>query len=114
MNNTATFTKVIFAIAILLFAIITLFPFYMMMIMGTYVNEELYTGLKLLPGSNLINNLKTVLGVGFGHFYANSFIVATLSTFGGLTTSALGDGHYDDSLAAWADRICHRNESAGN
>ena len=59
-------------------SIIALFPFYIMLIMGTYVNEDLFTGIKLLPGNYLINNLNTVFSRSFLGFYLNSLYIAVV------------------------------------
>lgn len=71
-------------------SLIALFPFYLMIIMGTYLNEELYTGIKLLPGGYLANNWKTVMSQDYPRFYLNSIVTAVLHTFGAVLISALG------------------------
>jgi len=63
-------------------SIIALFPFYIMLIMGTYVNEDLFTGIKLLPGNYLINNLNTVFSRSFLGFYLNSLYIAVVVSVG--------------------------------
>ncbi|MHA6483375.1 carbohydrate ABC transporter permease [Paenibacillus sp. strain BS8-2] len=68
---------------------VSLFPFYIMLIMGTYVNEELFTGLKLLPGNYLLNNLHTVFENDFLVYYKNSLIVATTASIGVVFISTL-------------------------
>lgn len=56
--------------------LIALFPFYMMVMMGTYKSNELYKGLKLLPGNNLIENIKSLTKIRFPLYYFNSLFVA--------------------------------------
>ena len=40
-----------------LISVFALLPFYEMLIMGTYYTDQLYTGIKLLPGDYLMQNL---------------------------------------------------------
>jgi|HigsolmetaGSP12D_1036236.scaffolds.fasta_scaffold00567_2 multiple sugar transport system permease protein/cellobiose transport system permease protein len=70
-------------------SLVSLIPFYMMIIMGTYVSEDLYTGLKLLPGNYLVQNFKTIMEQNFLRFYGNSLFVSVLSTAGAVLVSAL-------------------------
>lgn len=73
----------------LLFALFSLIPFYFMLIMGTHVNEDLFTGLKLLPGNYLIENWKTIMATDFISFYGNSLYIAIIATLGGILVSSL-------------------------
>jgi len=66
-----------------------IFPFYIMMTMSTYLSEDLFTGIKLLPGNYLIENFKTVMAVNFLRFYWNSTYVALTNTIGAVFISAL-------------------------
>jgi multiple sugar transport system permease protein/cellobiose transport system permease protein len=70
-------------------AILALLPFYMMIIMGTHYSEDLYTGVKLLPGTYFMQNLKTVLQQDYFRFYLNSIVASLCSTVGALFVSAL-------------------------
>ncbi|TBL80120.1 carbohydrate ABC transporter permease [Paenibacillus thalictri] len=76
----------LFVAVLSLFALI---PFYTMIIMGTYVSEDLYTGLKLLPGHYFIENFKTVMSQNFLHFYGNSLLVSVVNTTLAVLVSAL-------------------------
>jgi cellobiose transport system permease protein len=60
-----------------------------MIIMGTHVNEDLFKGIKLLPGNYLLQNWKTVLATDFLKYYWNSLYIAVLATVGGTLISAL-------------------------
>jgi len=60
-----------------------------MVMMSTYVSEQLFTGVKLVPGNFLVENLKTVLAINFMHFYANSLVVAATHTVAAVFISAL-------------------------
>jgi len=68
----------------IMFSIIAVFPFYMMLNMGTYFANDLFRGIKLLPGDYLIENLKTISTIPFPRFYINSTIIAVSSAI--LTT----------------------------
>ena len=73
----------------LILSAFALLPFYMMIIMGTHYSEDLYTGVKLLPGAFLQTNLNTVLKQNFFRFYGNSLLVSVCNTAGGVFVSAL-------------------------
>ena len=80
----------ILAVAImLLITIITMFPFYMMFIMGTYTTEVIQQRLVLLPGPNLVENWNYVFGTRFMLYYWNSFFIAVVTTIGGVIISAM-------------------------
>jgi multiple sugar transport system permease protein/cellobiose transport system permease protein len=72
-----------------LVSLIALIPFYMMLIMGTYVNEELFTGIKLFPGNYLRGNFASVMRINFMRYYGNSLMVAVTHTAGAVFVSAL-------------------------
>ncbi|WP_028562827.1 carbohydrate ABC transporter permease [Paenibacillus pinihumi] len=72
----------------LVISLAAFYPFYSMMIMSTYESNELYTGIKLLPGSYLGENLKTLFSIDFLAFYKNSLIVALSTTVLGVLVSA--------------------------
>lgn len=77
------------SILVFIFSIFALLPFYVMIVMGTYVNEDLFKGIKLFPGTYVLQNLHTVLSTNFLNFYANSLYIAILTTVGGVFISAL-------------------------
>jgi multiple sugar transport system permease protein/cellobiose transport system permease protein len=70
-------------------SLIALFPFYIMVIMGTYKNEELFTGLRLLPGAYLTENIRTIMATDFLLYYSNSLIVSTCAATGALLLCSL-------------------------
>lgn len=76
-------------IVISLFSLFSFLPFYIMMIMGTHKNEDLYGGLKLLPGSYLLENFRTIMQTDYFTYYFNSIVVALSATIGGVLISAL-------------------------
>lgn len=59
-----------------LFCVIALFPFYMMIMMGTYETNQLFKGLKLLPGDHLLENFHSLTQIHFVKYYGNSLLVA--------------------------------------
>lgn len=65
---------------IVLISVMSLLPFYIMIIMGTYRNEDLFNQIVLLPGTYLLENFKTVTASRFELAYWNSLIVSVLST----------------------------------
>jgi multiple sugar transport system permease protein/cellobiose transport system permease protein len=69
-------------------SIIALMPFYMMIMMGTYINEDLFLGIKLYPGDYFIQNFKSVVDSGFFRYYGNSLMVAIPHTMGAVLVSA--------------------------
>mgnify|MGYP002583888495 CR=1 FL=1 len=74
---------------LLVLALITIFPFYLMVCMGTYASADLFKGIALLPGNQLWQNLKTVSASSFGRFYINSLMASTAATVIGTLTSAM-------------------------
>jgi multiple sugar transport system permease protein/cellobiose transport system permease protein len=76
-------------IFIVFMTMLSIIPFYYMIIAGTYVTEEIFTGIKLLPGKAFLDNFKTVMGTNFALFYRNSLVVALSSTIGVVFVSSL-------------------------
>jgi cellobiose transport system permease protein len=86
-NNTRFVIGTVAMFAISLFA---LMPFYIMIIMGTHVNEALFVKIQLLPGTYLWENLNTVFeNVMFVRVYINSLLVSVVSTFLSVLVSAM-------------------------
>ena len=79
MKKTQAAGKVSVIIEVLVIAflsLISIFPFYMMIVMSTYKTTELYTGLKLFIGDYLIQNFKSLAQINLLKYYANSLFVA--------------------------------------
>lgn len=72
-----------------LLTVISLFPFYVMVMMSTYYSEDIFKQLPLLPSSYLFNNLETVFKTNFLKVYANSLTVSLASVLLGVFTSTL-------------------------
>ncbi len=67
---------IIEVLVIAFLSLISIFPFYMMIVMSTYKTTELYTGLKLFIGDYLIQNFKSLAQINLLKYYANSLFVA--------------------------------------
>ncbi len=63
-------------IFITLVSIVAILPFYAMLIMGTYYTNDLFTGMKFIPGNYLGENIKTLFTIDILSFYRNSIVVA--------------------------------------
>ncbi len=81
--------KVITYAFMILVAVVTILPFYTMIIMGTYRSADLLKGLKLLPGDYFIENFKTVINASYIRSYLNSIVVSALSAFLGVMSCAM-------------------------
>lgn len=81
--------EILLFIVMLIISFFCLFPFYTMFMMSTQVTEDIYKGVPLLPGTYLIENLKTVFHAHFEIYYKNSIIQAVGCTFLSLIISTL-------------------------
>ncbi|WP_270165350.1 carbohydrate ABC transporter permease [Paenibacillus sp. SYP-B4298] len=76
---------------LLIVTVISLVPFYIMIMMSTYFTEDIFKGLPLLPGSYLLNNLRTVFESNFIQVYMNSLVVSVSAVLlAGLTSTLIG------------------------
>lgn len=83
------FSKIVGIIFLVLVTAISVFPFYLVFIMSTYYNEDLYHGLPILPSDYLLGNLKTVMALNFPQIYANSLVVSLSAVLLATFTSSL-------------------------
>lgn len=61
--------------------LVSMAPFYLMIIDSTHSNQEILTNIQLLPGRELIDNFKVATSrIDFGRGFRNSIFVSTLST----------------------------------
>lgn len=88
-HSAHTRRKVVIFLVMLVISVIALFPFYSMLMMGTYKTSELYSSIKLVPGDYLVENMKRVLSTPIFTFYRNSMIVAVCSAIACVAVSAL-------------------------
>ncbi len=89
MKNLSLIQRIPLYFGLMVLTLIAFFPFYIMIIMGTYINEDLFTGIKLLPGNYLLENLKTVFSQNIGLFYWNSLYIAVCAGVGAATVSSM-------------------------
>lgn len=82
-------SKILTYVVLTVTALICLYPFYMMLLMGTYSTYEIGDSASMLPGTHLLENLQTVFEGGFLVFYKNSFYIAVLTTLAALIISSL-------------------------
>lgn len=73
-------------------SVVSFLPFYLLIIMSSYTTEQIFTGLKLVPGDFFGGNLQLVLSDSFFRAYLNSVIVSASSTVLGLLICAMA-GH---------------------
>lgn len=116
-------SKLLVWILVIGISLVTLLPFYIMIIMSTHLSEDILVSLKLLPGDYLWKNLQTVFSTNFLHFYFNSAYIAIFSTAGCVIVSSMAGfafakyrfkgrkflfgfsaGNHDDSHSAGAGR----------
>lgn len=91
MNVSYKISRVFVYTFMAVFSLICFFPFYSMIIMGTYYANDLYTGIKLLPANYLFENFKTLLSIDIWSFYKNSLVVSiTATALGTLVCAAAG------------------------
>ncbi|MDO4945012.1 MAG: carbohydrate ABC transporter permease [Ruminococcus sp.] len=84
--------RIICYVVLTLFALISLFPFYVMIVNMTRSTSEIQKGFALLPGSSLVQNFKTVINNNdwkMLNSLKNSFIIAGLSALFSTYFSAL-------------------------
>lgn len=74
---------------LIIITVVSLYPFYSLLIMSTHTNAEVISRLNLLPGKALLDNIKVILKAGFLRSYWNSFYVAMLSSFIRVFVSAM-------------------------
>ena len=132
MIQTSKKSRLLIYIILVVFMIMSLYPFYMMLIMGTYGQYNLSESASMLPGGNLWENLKTVFEGGFLKYYGNSFYIAILTTVLAVFISALTgygiakfnfklkrflfifvSGGYDGTNAGRVDRLLDRDKIFG-
>jgi len=79
--------KYVVWVILAIISLLSIFPFYMMIVMGTHYNEDLFKGIPLLPGDYFVENLKTVLKADFFRVYVNSLVVSISSVILATITS---------------------------
>ena len=88
-------SHILIYILLILLTLICVVPFYIMIINATHSTNELYTGLSVLPGSHLMENIKNMNErVNMLQGFFNSFLISVCSTalsiyFGTMTAYGL-------------------------
>ncbi|MEN6313019.1 MAG: carbohydrate ABC transporter permease [Clostridiaceae bacterium] len=80
MKQKLGISNTIIAIVLGVITLFSLFPFYIMLVMGTYYSEDIFKGIPLLPHNDVFDNFKTVFASGFLRFYWNSIYTSLLAT----------------------------------
>ena len=111
-NKGINATKVIRYIVCILLAILSLFPFYILIINSTLTSDVIKTGIKLLPGTHFIENYNGLMskagtGVTLPRALINSLIVTVPTTalqvyFASLTAYGLTVYNFKLKEFAWA------------
>ncbi len=81
--------KVIYLIPLLIFTLLSILPFYVIIMMATHSTAEIFSGLVLMPGNHFLENMKTIFINKFHYCYLNSAIVSVVSTVISVFISAL-------------------------
>lgn len=76
-------------VIIIVISVVSLYPFYTMIIMSTHVTEDIFKELLLLPGEYFWENLKTVMGSNFIRSYGNSIFVSVSAVLGCVLVSSM-------------------------
>ncbi|MDR1948114.1 MAG: hypothetical protein LBQ38_01860, partial [Spirochaetaceae bacterium] len=84
-----TVRRTVSFIVLIIISIISLYPFYMMVMMSTYRAEDIFTGIKLLPGNYWFINLGQVFKGNFIRSVLNSLLVSVIATFVSVQFSAM-------------------------
>lgn len=74
---------------LLLMTFAMFFPLYIVFIMGTYYSEDIFKGLPIIPGSYLLENLKTVFANNYFQAYINSIFVSVVSVILSVLVSSM-------------------------
>lgn len=84
-----TLRNAISVIVLIVISAVSLYPFYMMLMMSTYKAEEIFTGIKIFPGNYWFINLREVLKGNFVRSLVNSLLVSMIATFVSVQFSAM-------------------------
>lgn len=72
--------KIVVTFIMVIMALIVIFPFYLMIVMGTQYTNDLFKGLTLIPSNYIIENFKTIVNANFARYYFNSAYISILAT----------------------------------
>lgn len=90
MRKQNTFEKT-FAYGLMGFvAIFTLLPYYLMLVMGTHSNAELFASIKVWFGDNLRENYDRLMQIHYWKYFVNSLIIAVPGTVLTVLSGSMG------------------------
>jgi multiple sugar transport system permease protein/cellobiose transport system permease protein len=81
--------KTIMMILLIFISIVSIAPFYMLIMMTTQVSEDIFKGKFFVPGTHFMENVRTVLASSFLHSYWNSLLVSVTATVLSVFVSSL-------------------------
>ena len=70
-------------------SITAVIPFYIMFVMGTYKNEDIFKGLRVVPGDYIAENFETIMQGDVLTPYINSISISLLSVISCIFISSL-------------------------
>ena len=73
-------SRIVTTFFLIVISLISLYPFYTMVMMATYKTEDIFKGIPFLPSGYLIENLKVVMSSNFVRPYLNSIFVLVTAT----------------------------------
>ncbi|MCR5109089.1 MAG: carbohydrate ABC transporter permease [Lachnospiraceae bacterium] len=71
--------KILTWVPLILLALVSLIPFWLMFSMSTYKSEMIFQNNPLIPSNFLMENIKTIMESNFVHSYLNSLFVSALA-----------------------------------
>lgn len=84
-----TLSSALLLLTILVFSMCALFPFWSMIVMGTYRTADIYSGIRLWFGNYFQQNWQKVSQIDYARFFINSIVVALSSATLQVLTSAM-------------------------
>lgn len=81
--------KLKYIIPLVIVSILSIFPFYFILMMSTHTTSEIFRGQVFLPGKALVKNFATIIKGGFFRYYWNSLYTSTISAILCVFVSAL-------------------------
>jgi cellobiose transport system permease protein len=79
MTRKSLFVRLLMVGFVAVVSLVAIYPYYSMIMMGTYYSNDLFTGIKVLPGNYLKENFATLKTINILLFYKNSIIVSVSS-----------------------------------
>jgi ABC-type glycerol-3-phosphate transport system permease component len=83
------FFRILKILLIISVSVISVFPFYLMLVMSTRSTSEIMRSLSLIPGSHLLENIMKIINPGFFIAYRNSLTISLCATVFSITISSM-------------------------